>query len=212
MGEGHRNFTIDDVHQHRFRNDAWVAIDGRVLDITPFVSSHPGGDVITLCAGIDGTILFNTYHPAGVPKHLVDKLVIGTLVPQSTHDDQVESKSYYSWSSKFYTTLRCRVVKRLHQLRRPRRGGFEIWIKAIFLLAIFWGALAIMIASGLQDDSGRSTFWTRAIPASVVMGLSASFIGTCVQHDGNHGAFSTVPLFNKIAVSLILLFHRIVVS
>merc|ERR1712127_317588 len=38
-----------------------------------------------------------------------------------------------------------------------------------------------------------------AILYSTVMGCFAAFIGTCIQHDGNHGAFSQSKLVNKVA-------------
>lgn len=31
------------------------------------------------------------------------------------------------------------------------------------------------------------------------MGLTASFIGTCIQHDGSHGSFSSNTKVNKVA-------------
>lgn len=39
----------------------------RVYDITSFIKSHPGGDVIGLAMGRDSTALFETYHPTGAP-------------------------------------------------------------------------------------------------------------------------------------------------
>jgi linoleoyl-CoA desaturase len=37
------------------------------------------------------------------------------------------------------------------------------------------------------------------ILACVIMGLTASFVGTCIQHDGSHGAFSNSKPINKAA-------------
>jgi cytochrome b involved in lipid metabolism len=41
----------------------------------------------------------------------------------------------------------------------------------------------------------------QAIIYSVVMGFFAHLVGTCIQHDGNHGAFSKSPFINTLAVS-----------
>jgi len=154
-----------------------------VYDITSFIKSHPGGDVIGLAAGRDATVLFETYHPTGAPVKVLAKYAIGTLKSQD------QSASYYSWESPFYDTLRQRVVARLKELGKSRRGSVEIWLKAIFLLSGFWLALVAMIISPLP----------LAIVASVIMGAFAAFIGTCIQHDGNHGAFSTSNGLNTLA-------------
>lgn len=39
----------------------------------------------------------------------------------------------------------------------------------------------------------------QAIIYSVVMGFFAHLVGTCIQHDGNHGAFSKSPFINTLA-------------
>jgi hypothetical protein len=154
-----------------------------VLDITSFASSHPGGDLILLASGKDATVLFNSYHPRGVPPSLIKKLTIGTMEPNSFN-------SFYSWHSEFYTVLKQRVIQRLETHKLNRRGSIEIWIKAILLLVGFWYSLYKMYTT--------STF----LPAaswSFSMGIFAALIGTNIQHDGNHGAFARSKLMNKLA-------------
>lgn len=117
---------------------------------------------------------------------MLKKYLIGSLV-QSTKSEDV---SYYSWDSDFYKVLRARVVERIEQRGLTRRGSSEIWIKAAMLLSLFWGSLYIMCIS-------ESLFV--ACVASMSMGTWAAFIGTCIQHDGNHGAFAQSKYMNKIA-------------
>lgn len=155
-----------------------------VLDITKFASVHPGGDLILLSAGKDASVLFETYHPRGVSPSILRKLQIGTMEENSFND------SFYNWDSEFYTTLKERVVKRLEERGLSRRGSGEIWIKALFLLVGFWTCLFYMIAS--------SNYYV-ALAAAVAMGSFAAFIGTCIQHDGNHGAFAKSKALNKAA-------------
>lgn len=100
------------------------------------------------------------------------------------------SPSFYSWDSDFYTTLRQRVVARLEERNLPRRGGYEIWTKAIILIAGFWFSLYNMYTQ---------TGFVSAAPWSMIMGVFAAFIGTCIQHDGNHGAFAKNRWLNKAA-------------
>ena len=100
-------------------------------------------------------------------------------------------ESFYSWDSGFYDTLKERVLVRLKERNLSRRGGPEILIKAIILLIGFWYSLYKMYVT--TESFAMAALW------SISMGIFASFVGTCIQHDGNHGAFSTVKPINKIA-------------
>lgn len=179
-----REITNSELRSHNTPSSAWTCIDDKVLDITTFSQRHPGGDTILLAAGRDATVLFQTYHPRGVPPSLVEKLQIGVLKGGERRN------SFYSWDSEFYEVLRERVVRRLEERGLSRRGSGEIWTKAVFLLVGFWYCLARMY---LEESFGSAVGW------SVAMGVFASFIGTCIQHDGNHGAFAFGNTWNKLA-------------
>jgi cytochrome b involved in lipid metabolism len=167
------------------------SVGGRyiVLDVTNFASVHPGGDLILLAAGKDASVLFETYHPRGIPRSLVEKLRIGTMEDGSFGGG---SGSFYSWDSDFYATLKSRVVKRLEERGLSRRGSYEIQIKALLLLVGFWYSLSNMACSAHRPYL-VSAMW------SMVMGIFAALIGTNIQHDGNHGAFAKSKFMNKIA-------------
>ena len=192
-----RPITKSELAKHNTPQSAWCAIhstprtdpDGShtghlVLDIAKFARNHPGGDLILLAAGKDASVLFETYHPRGVSLAVVKKLTIGTM------EEGAFTNSFYNWDSDFYGTLKERVVKRLEERGLSRRGSGEIWAKALFLLVGFWTCLYYMIAS---------SDYKVALLASIGMGSFAAFIGTCIQHDGNHGAFAKSKLLNKAA-------------
>lgn len=63
---------------HSKKSDCWTVIDGKVYDITNYVKSHPGGNVILRAAGKDGTALFNKTHP-WVSENLYRQYRIGLL-------------------------------------------------------------------------------------------------------------------------------------
>jgi cytochrome b involved in lipid metabolism len=45
---------------HNKRGDAWAAFCGKVYNITPYLSFHPGGEIqLMRAAGRDGTKLFS---------------------------------------------------------------------------------------------------------------------------------------------------------
>ena len=80
QGQPLQNFTIEDLRLHNTAKDAWIAINGKVYDMTMYVDYHPGGKIIMNAAGTDGTHLFNRYHPWVNIEALIGKLHIGNLV------------------------------------------------------------------------------------------------------------------------------------
>jgi len=191
-----KSISKSELATHNAPASAWCAVhatdpDGNyipghvVLDITSFASRHPGGDLILLAAGKDASVLFETYHPRGVPRTLVKKLQIGIMEKGSFEE------SFYSWDSDFYGVLKRRVVERLEERGLSRRGSAEIWIKALLLLGGFWFSLSQMYVN--TDSLLVAALW------SIAMGFFAAMIGTNIQHDGNHGAFAQSKFVNKCA-------------
>lgn len=70
-----------EVSKHCAEDDAWVAINGVVWDVTGFASKHPGGDqIIRDSFGKDGSEAYNTIHGPGlVARHLGAEKRIGEL-------------------------------------------------------------------------------------------------------------------------------------
>mmetsp|Transcript_18656 Transcript_18656/g.27897 ORF Transcript_18656/g.27897 Transcript_18656/m.27897 type:complete len:530 (-) Transcript_18656:1166-2755(-) len=190
-----KTISKSELASHNTPRSAWCAVHSTdasgkytgghvVLDITSFASRHPGGDLILLAAGKDASVLFETYHPRGVPHSLVKKLQIGVM------EKGAYENSFYSWDSDFYKVLKQRVCERIEEKGLQRRGSGEILIKALFLLAGFWYSLYHMYTQ---------TNFTNAAIASISMGIFAAMIGVNIQHDGNHGAFAKSKFINKFA-------------
>lgn len=74
-------FTWQDVAEHNSEESAWIAIDGKVYDVTEFVDKHPGGkELLLLAVGREATDLFNSYHPfTKKPRAVLNKYCIGSL-------------------------------------------------------------------------------------------------------------------------------------
>ncbi len=80
-------YTLAQIREHSTKVSCWLAIEGLVYDVTPFVKSgfHPGKDAILEGCGKDATDLFNT-RPMGsktahsdkarsnLPKYLIGEL------------------------------------------------------------------------------------------------------------------------------------------
>lgn len=81
-------FTLDQLSEHKNKTSCWIAIDGKVYDVTPFVASgfHPGKEAILQGCGKDATELFNTRPMAQNPsshseraRSMLPKYFIGEL-------------------------------------------------------------------------------------------------------------------------------------
>lgn len=58
-----KNFPISEVARHCIPEDCWVALNGKVYDLTEFMDRHPGGPTTILAwAGKDASKFFNEIH------------------------------------------------------------------------------------------------------------------------------------------------------
>jgi len=55
--------TAEELAQHSTAEDCWVAVHGKVYDLTEFADEHPGGpESVVELAGKDGTAEFKAVH------------------------------------------------------------------------------------------------------------------------------------------------------
>eukprot|EP00439_Symbiodinium_sp_Y106_P071287 s1276_g12.t1 len=91
-GGGGGGITMEEVGKHNSKTDCWVVVDGQVLDVTSFLSEHPGGELAILTfAGKDATEEFNMtlgrwIHPPDVigkyaPDSIIGKVGSGAPAP-----------------------------------------------------------------------------------------------------------------------------------
>jgi predicted heme/steroid binding protein len=72
--------TLEEVAKHTSKTDCWVVVSGDVLDVTSFLSQHPGGELAILTfAGKDATEEFNMIHPPDVIGKYAPDAVIGKV-------------------------------------------------------------------------------------------------------------------------------------
>ncbi|KAG2031497.1 cytochrome b5 [Suillus americanus] len=68
---------------HNKKEDAWTAINGKVYNITPYLSYHPGGEKeLMRVAGRDGTKLFSLTHAWVNADFMLDACLVGFLVSE----------------------------------------------------------------------------------------------------------------------------------
>lgn len=64
-----KTFTLEEVAMHATPEDCYLAIEGKVYDVTEFIASekHPGGKAIIAGCGKDATSMFNKRPNDGTP-------------------------------------------------------------------------------------------------------------------------------------------------
>jgi cytochrome b involved in lipid metabolism len=75
-------YTLSEVALHANEKSCWTAVSGKVYDLTPFLTKHPGGktNIMKLC-GKEGTAIFTAQHEGDAkPESRLESLYIGTLV------------------------------------------------------------------------------------------------------------------------------------
>lgn len=71
---------MEEVAKHNTKESCWVVLDGKVLDVTSFLSEHPGGELAILTfAGKDATEEFNMIHPPDVVGKYAPDSIIGRV-------------------------------------------------------------------------------------------------------------------------------------
>lgn len=74
-------YTPDEVKAHNSQSDCWVMVNGKVVDLTQFMNSHPGGVApIMSKAGKDATSEWNAIHNPDAIEKICPDVVIGYVV------------------------------------------------------------------------------------------------------------------------------------
>jgi len=77
---GQSYYPLSEVAKHTSKTDCWVVVNGEVLDVTSFLSDHPGGELAILTfGGKDATEEFNMIHPPDVIPKYAPNVVIGVV-------------------------------------------------------------------------------------------------------------------------------------
>jgi cytochrome b involved in lipid metabolism len=58
-------YTAAQIAEHDAAGDCWMAIDGKVYDVTEFIGRHPGGNEILQGCGTDATAIFHARPGSG---------------------------------------------------------------------------------------------------------------------------------------------------
>ncbi|CAN8067938.1 unnamed protein product [Agarophyton chilense] len=80
-------YSSIEVAKHACADDAWLIVGGKVLDMTSWLSEHPGGDDVLLdLAGRDATREFEDVGHSSDARSQLEQLVIGTVRPATIEE------------------------------------------------------------------------------------------------------------------------------
>ncbi|XP_064618055.1 cytochrome b5 reductase 4-like isoform X2 [Liolophura sinensis] len=78
------NVTPEELAKHNKQEDAWIAVRGKVYNVTPYMDFHPGGvDELMRGVGKDGTQLFDEIHKWVNAESMLEKCFVGKLNTES---------------------------------------------------------------------------------------------------------------------------------
>jgi hypothetical protein len=74
--------TTDELARHRGIDDCWMAVHGKVYDMTAYLDEHPGGvEVMMDVAGTDATLEFEEVGHSHAARRELELYLIGELLP-----------------------------------------------------------------------------------------------------------------------------------
>ena len=162
------SISTAELQSHSSREDLWISINGKVYDVTEWLSSHPGGDIPLLSlAGQDLTEAFLAFHPASAFTHL-PQFLIGTLSDHHT-----------------ISPLSADYRKTLSDLKKA--GLFKKDLSIYYRIFAAIGLMLLLSVSGVLLSDRSSVH----ILSAVLLGCVWSQCGW-IGHDAGHS-----PLLNK---------------
>ena len=178
--KNNKQISKEELAKHNKHNDCWITIHNKVYDVTKWADFHPGGDIIKLGGGTDSTAMFEMYHPRTIPTAILQKYCIGSMKETDSFS------TYFDWKSDtFYSTMKARVVEKF------KKEGIKSWHDA----PVMYAKTAVIIAGFVVS---LAFTWQGSLMAAVMLGIFSSCVGTCIMHDGCHGAYSKNRYVNRI--------------
>ncbi|OCK79026.1 hypothetical protein K432DRAFT_300734 [Lepidopterella palustris CBS 459.81] len=177
--QNQRQITIEEVEAADTAKKPWVAIRGKVYDLTTFVGKHPGGkDFLLATIGRDATMVYESMH-SDKNTAVLNKYKIGTLF--KTNMPQYVKKS------EFKKELEKRVYAYFTSIGKDPKDA--PW------MLLTYGILVVTFAVTYYGMFSRVAQYSVILPwaAAVVNGWSAAMMGFYILHDFCHSSFTRRP-------------------
>jgi fatty acid desaturase/predicted heme/steroid binding protein len=172
--------TWEELSRHNSEHDCWVAVDGKVYDITSWLPVHPGGkDMLLFSAGRDITNLFESYHPfTNKPAQVLAKYYVGDI--SSTEFPR------YTTKSPFYDALRKRVSNYFLENNVDPQKSWRILARMLF---VYLGVFATYYITHFV--SFKSIIFP--IFSAFIYGIFMALFSMHALHDSSHASITHSP-------------------
>lgn len=162
-------------------SEHFISIDGKQYDLRKF--KHPGGDIIKMYGGTDVTAAYRSRHPLH-PKEYFRKAMKDAEVEDPVILTGCES-SQYIYDSEFSKELITSVNIEINHFSMSWYADKWFYFRSFVYISLY-------IYSNWLYVTSPSLF------SAVLGGISCALIGLNVQHSGNHGSVSRVPVINDL--------------
>jgi linoleoyl-CoA desaturase len=105
-------------------------------------------------------------------------------------DPEASGRPKFATDAGFHSVVKRRVLEYFEHRGLSPKGGPRMWAKTVVLLLWFGASYALLVFAA-------STWWQGALLA-LSLGLAMAGIGFAIQHDANHGAYSTHGAVNRL--------------
>ncbi|KAJ9064222.1 hypothetical protein DSO57_1032699 [Entomophthora muscae] len=177
----------NELSQHNTSSSCWIAVRGKVYDVTSFLHRHPGGiDTLLYGAGRDSTLVVETYHDLGSLAPILSKFLIGRLV-----SDELPT---FPEPNTFHRTLKERVSNHLRSESKDSKnpGLWVILRYASIYLSVLGSWSLIFLHPWVKQ------YWVIQSILALVLGFGCALIGLHPLHDASHFAITHNPLVWKL--------------
>merc|ERR1711939_1186351 len=163
--------TLAQLKEHRKPDDVWIAIDGKVYDLSQWAASHPGGEhLLHNMAGEDATGVYRAFHTNHGTGGKADKIL-----------------KYLPHVADLEMPVKTPVHRAFEQLRQEidRDGLYETRMSFYAWLGLWLGALLVTAVY----LTVRATTVLHTVGAAAVFAL---FLQQCafVGHDSAHNGIT----------------------
>jgi len=121
-------YTPEEVSKHNSKRDAWIIVDGWVLDVTLMSSLHPGGsEILEPYYGKNATDVFrdtNVHYHSTAATHLLKKFIIGYVRDCKSENDIKLESSFKRDASDFGVDLKKGLVTQISGLTAENYEAF----------------------------------------------------------------------------------------
>jgi len=216
-------YTVAEVASHNTKGDAWIIYKNQVLDVSKWISSHPGGEqTILRFAGMDATDELRAFHGDWVLETKLPHFVIGTVndAPEATElvrdfralGEHFEKLGYFRVSRWFYVKKVAAVFGILFcALALLNMESYRARMASAVLFGVFWQQFAFV-----GHDCGHMSARTHArdnIDVPKLGALVTFFNGISVAwwnatHNVHHAVPNTIDCDPDIAHLPVFALHK----